>query len=143
LQTVTALELAFVQTTQQWFNTKLKRRPAEYYAYKKSREESIVARMNRHVPDCQGMHVIDTASSLTYRDYLHSPDGSAYGIRQKIGQFNVVGRLPLANLYAAGQSAILPGVMGAMMSAFFVCRNVLGREVFMEYLADKSCLSTV
>lgn len=143
LQTVTALELAFVQTTQQWFNSKLKRRPAEYYAYKKSREESIVARMNRHIPDCRAMHVIDTASSLTYRDYLHSPDGSAYGIRQKIGQFNVVGRLPLANLYAAGQSAILPGVMGAMMSAFFVCRNVLGRETFMEYLADKSCLSTV
>ena len=34
VQTVTALELAFVETTQQWFNSKLKRRPQEYYAYK-------------------------------------------------------------------------------------------------------------
>ncbi len=98
--------------------------------------------MHAHIPECHDMRVIDTASSLTYRDYLHSPDGSAYGIRQKIGQFNVVGRLPLSNLYACGQSAILPGVMGAMMSAFFVCRNLLGREVFSEYMADKSCLST-
>jgi phytoene dehydrogenase-like protein len=142
VQTVTALELAFVENTQQWFNSKLKRRPQEYYAYKSRREESIVTRMRQHIPECREMRVIDTASSLTYRDYLHSPDGSAYGIRQKIGQFNVVGRLPLANLYACGQSAILPGVMGAMMSAFFVCRNLMGREAFIEYMADKSCLST-
>lgn len=141
VQTVTALEVAFVKTTEQWFNTKLKRRPPEYYAYKKKRTDSVVSRMQTHIPECREMRVIDSASSLTYRDYLHSPDGSAYGIRQKLGQFNVVGRLPLANLYAAGQSAILPGVMGAMMSSFFVCRNLLGRDVFTEYLG--SCLSTV
>jgi len=143
IQTVTALEVAFVETTRQWFDTKLKRRPPEYYAYKQKRTDSIVSRMHAHIPECRDMRVIDSASSLTYRDYLHSPDGSAYGIRQKIGQFNVVGRLPLANLYAAGQSAMLPGVLGAMMSSFFVCRNLLGRDVFTEYLADKSCLSTV
>ena len=84
--------------------------------------------MHEHIPECREMRVIDTASSLTYRDYLHNPDGSAYGIRQKIGQFNVVGRLPLSNLYACGQSAILPGVMGAMMSAFFVCRNIMAAK---------------
>ncbi len=143
VQTVTALEMAFVETTKKWFDSKLKRRPPEYYAYKKEREHSIVSRMQEHIPDCRAMQVIDTASSLTYRDYLHNPDGSAYGIRQKIGQFNLVGRLPLSNLYAAGQSAILPGIMGSMMSAFFVCRNMMGRDTFVEYLADKSCLSTV
>ena len=71
------------------------------------------------IPECRDMRVIDSASSLTYRDYLHNPDGSAYGIRQKIGQFNLVGRLPLSNLYAAGQSALLPGVMGAMTVRVF------------------------
>ena len=78
---------------------------------------------------------------LSYRDYLHSPDGSAYGIRQKMGQLNVSGRLPLSNLYAAGQSALLPGVLGGMASAFLVCRGILGRDVFQPYLSGRLCCS--
>ena len=143
VNTVTALEVAFPETTQHWAQTKLKRRPPEYYEYKRQRTESVVGRIRDFIPECRDVRVIDSATSLTYRDYLHNPDGSAYGIRQKIGQFNLVGRLPLSNLYAAGQSALLPGVIGAMTSAFFVCRGILGREAFREYLAaGKSCYST-
>jgi phytoene dehydrogenase-like protein len=139
VNTVTALEVAFPETTQGWFETKLKRRPPEYYQYKTDRTDSIVGRIKKYIPQCAHMRVIDSASSLTYRDYLHNPDGSAYGIRQKMGQFNLSGRLPLTNLYAAGQSALLPGVLGAMTSAFFVCRSILGREVFREYLSGSTC----
>jgi all-trans-retinol 13,14-reductase len=143
VNTVTALEVSFPETTQHWAQTKLKRRPPEYYEYKRQRTESVVGRIRDFIPECRDVRVIDSATSLTYRDYLHNPDGSAYGIRQKIGQFNLVGRLPLSNLYAAGQSALLPGVIGAMTSAFFVCRGILGREAFREYLAaGKSCYST-
>jgi hypothetical protein len=59
-----------------------------------------------------------------------------------MGQFNLFGRLPLANIYAAGQSAILPGVLGAMTSSFFVCRRILGPDVFREYLSGKTCVSS-
>ncbi len=142
VHTVTALEVAFTETTDRWNATKLKRRPREYAEYKRLRTESVLGRIREHLPECRETRVIDSASTLTYRDYLHSPDGSAYGIRQKIGQFNVAGRLPLSNLYAAGQSALLPGVLGAMTSAFFVCRSLLGRDVFKDYLSGKSCLST-
>lgn len=137
VHTFTALEVSFPEDTKQWADSQLQKRAPEYYAYKDQRTESIVARMHAHLPECERMRVIDSASGLTYRDYLHSPDGSAYGIRQKIGQFNVSGRLPLSNIYAAGQSALLPGVIGAMTSAFFVCRSLLGREVFKEYLFGK------
>jgi phytoene dehydrogenase-like protein len=143
VHTVTALEVAFLESTQRWFSTKLKRRPPEYAAYKDTRTESVAGRMYEHLPETRGMRLIDSASTLTYRDYLHNPDGSAYGIRQKIGQFNVSGRLPLSNCYAAGQSALLPGVIGAMTSAFFVCRSLLGRDVFKEYLAGKTPNSSV
>jgi all-trans-retinol 13,14-reductase len=142
VNTVTALEVAFPETTAKWANTKLKRRPPEYAKYKDERTRSIVDRINKHIPECRDMRVVDSASSLTYRDYLHSPDGSAYGIKQKIGQFNLSGRLPLSNVYAAGQSALLPGVLGAMTSAFFVCRSILGRDTFREYLAGRTCCST-
>jgi len=133
--------VAFGETTARWEQSKLKRRPAEYYEYKRSRTESIVGRIEQHIPECRGVRVIDSASSLTYRDYLHNPDGSAYGIRQKLGQLNLSGRLPISNLYAAGQSALLPGVIGAMTSAFFVCRDILGLETFRQYVSGKPCSS--
>jgi all-trans-retinol 13,14-reductase len=141
VNTVTALEVALPETTDAWVSSKLKRRPPQYYEYKNRRTNSIVNRIKQFIPGCEEMRVIDSASSLTYRDYLHNPDGSAYGIRQKMGQFNLSGRLPLTNLYAAGQSALLPGVLGAMTSAFFVCRSILGRDVFREYIAGPTCSS--
>ena len=143
MQIVTALEVAFPETTDQWKDTFLRRRPAEYYRYKDQRSKSIMDRMDQHIPECRGMTLIDSSSTLSYRDYLNSPEGSAYGIKQKMGQFNVAGKLPLANLYAAGQCALLPGVIGAMTSAFFVCRSILGRDTFKQYLTGKSCSSTV
>jgi all-trans-retinol 13,14-reductase len=138
VNTVTALEVEFAESTQGWVQSKLKRRPPAYYDYKRNRTESIVGRIRKFIPECSQMRVIDSATNLTYRDYLHNPDGSAYGIRQKMGQFNLAGRLPFVNLYAAGQSALLPGVIGCMTSAFFVCRMILGRDSFREYLAGNS-----
>jgi phytoene dehydrogenase-like protein len=143
VNTATALEVAFTDSTAHWAQSTLKRRAPEYYEYKRRRTESIVGRMREHIPECRDVRVIDSASTLTYRDYLHNPDGSAYGIRQTIGQINLSGRLPLSNLYCAGQSALLPGVLGAMTSAFFVCRSILGRDVFREYLAGKPCCPSV
>ena len=67
---------------------------------------------------------------LTFKEYLNSPDGSAYGIQQKMGQFNLIGKLPLHNLYAAGQSSLLPGIIGAMMSSLIVGRTIMGKELY-------------
>ena len=77
---------------------------------------------------------MDAGSVLTLRDYLNNPDGSAYGVKQKIGQFNVIGKLPLHNLFAAGQSALLPGIIGAMMSSLIVGRAVVGKARYGKLL---------
>ena len=81
--------------------------------------------------------VLDSSSPLSFRDYLHSPDGSAYGVKQLIGQFNLLGKLPMKNLYAAGQSSVLPGVMGAMVSSFIVCRTMQDGEAFDAYVNER------
>ena len=78
--------------------------------------------------------VIDAASVLTFRDYLFSPEGNAYGIKQKMGQFNLFGKLPLVNIYVAGQSAVLPGIVGAMVSSFIVARNLIGKDKFNQFI---------
>ena len=140
VRTMTAFELSLPEDVAQWADTRTGNRGESYREYKKTRTESIISRLSEYIPELKdGFRCADSASMLTFRDYLHSPYGAAYGIRQKVGQFNLVGKLPLLNLYAAGQSAILPGVMGAMASAFFVARAMLGKQKLQQYIDEKLC----
>jgi phytoene dehydrogenase-like protein len=82
---------------------------------------------------------LDAASVLTFRDYLSSPEGNAYGIKQKVGQFNLFGKLPLSNIYAAGQSSILPGLVGAMLSSFIIARILVGKEEYTKFIEKRLC----
>ena len=133
VHTLTAFEPSFPEETARWADSTTGNRPAGYQAFKASRAERIVARIYRACPEYRGrLRLLDSATTLTYRDWLHSPTGAAYGIKQKTRQLNLVGRLPLANLFVAGQSAILPGVVGAMMSAFVVCRGLLGVSSYQQ-----------
>ena len=125
--TLTAFEPVSPEDVEPWRDTATGERPAAYQDYKDQRAARIIERIVKACPEYEGrIRLVDSASTLTYRDWLNSPTGAAYGIKQKVGQLNLVGRLPLANWFAAGQSAVLPGIVGAMMSAFVVCRGILG-----------------
>jgi phytoene dehydrogenase-like protein len=139
-RTLTALELSFPGDVAAWAGTRTGRRPDSYREYKAGRVDSMVRRMGAALGGpftSGGLRVLDSASMLTFRDYLHSPDGSAYGIAQRAAQINLFGRLPVRNLYAAGQSALLPGLAGAMMSGFMVARMMLGRDAYVSILNGK------
>ncbi len=132
-----AFEPCFLKQVARWRESQTGRRGPEYEAYKQARAQRIHERMVRFSSQYARMRVLETASILTFRDYLHSPGGGAYGVKQKVGQINVFGRLPLRNLYAAGQSAVLPGLVGAMLSAFMVTRAVVGKASFEEFLRKR------
>lgn len=127
---VSALELSFERDVAAWSETRLRNRPEAYQAYKREHVERLEPRLKGFVPYADRMKWVDTASLLTFRDYLQSPHGSAYGVMQKIGQYGLFGRLPVRNLYVAGQSSFVPGVMGSMLSGFFVVRQMIGKETF-------------
>jgi all-trans-retinol 13,14-reductase len=134
------LEPSFFEHVEQWKDSKRGGRPQEYLEYKRSRVESIKEHVFSIFPGYrEGLEFIDAGSLLTFKDYLHSPDGSAYGVKQKMGQFNLIGKLPVHNLYAAGQSALLPGVIGAMMSSLIVGRAVIGKEQYGRILSKTVC----
>lgn len=136
--TVTAFEPCFENKTAAWQDSKLRKRPEDYYEWKKRKTERMCERIEKYFPELgRNMTVLDSASPLTFRDYLHSPEGSAYGIKQKVGQFNLIGRLPWRNMFAAGQSALLPGVVGAMMSSFVVVRSLLGRTDLSSFIQER------
>ena len=136
--TLIAFEPCFEKKTEPWADSKLRKRPADYTEWKTKKAERMCERIYVALPELRGkLDVLDSATPLTFRDYLHSPDGSAYGIKQKIGQFNLIGRLPWRNMFAAGQSALLPGVVGAMMSSFIVVRSLLGRADLNTFIHER------
>ncbi len=140
-QIVNAFEISFPDHVRQWQRSKTGDRPPEYLAYKNKRVEAIREQVAAVYPEHrERFKILDAASVLTFRDYLHSPDGSAYGIKQKMGQINLFGKLPLRNVYAAGQSAVLPGIVGAMMSSFIICRSLIGKGDFTRFIEQRlSC----
>ena len=135
---VTALELSFAEDVEAWEDSSTHNRPDEYEEYKRRRTEKIASRILSLYPEFKdSFRLLDSATMLTFRDYLNSPDGTAYGVKQKIGQLNLVGRTRLRNVFVAGQSAVLPGIVGAMMSAFVATRSIMGKGQFTRYIEER------
>ncbi len=135
---ITAFEPEFFSNVSQWADSAVGRRPAAYTEYKAGRVAEITRRIGNLYPQYrQDFSVLDAASVLTFRDYLFAPEGNAYGIKQKLGQFNLFGKLPLVNIYVAGQSAVLPGIVGTMLSSFIVARNLLGKDKYNHFIEER------
>ncbi|MFH1147774.1 MAG: NAD(P)/FAD-dependent oxidoreductase [Pseudomonadota bacterium] len=138
-KSITTFEPSFFSEVDAWNDSKTGVRPQEYKDYKQKKTEEIIERIVRVFPEYKShLKVFDSASVLTFRDYLSNYDGAAYGVKQKAAQFNLFGRLPLKNLYAAGQSSLLPGIIGAMMSSFMVARAIVEEDRYCEFISRGS-----
>jgi phytoene dehydrogenase-like protein len=134
------VEPSFSGHVSQWIDSKRGSRPEAYLEYKHARVEAIKEHLFSAFPEFRDtLDFLDAGSMLTFKDYLCSPDGSAYGVKQKMGQFNLIGKLPLHNLFAAGQSSLLPGIIGAMMSSLIVGRAIVGKEHYGKILDGSLC----
>ena len=134
------VEPSFADQVSMWTDSSRGSRPEAYLEYKHSRVEAIREHLFSVLPEFRDtLDFLDAGSMLTFKDYLCSPDGSAYGVKQKMGQFNLIGKLPLHNLFAAGQSSLLPGIIGAMMSSLIVGRAIVGKENYGRLLDGSLC----
>lgn len=112
------------------------RESREYGEFKERTVLSVVGDVCRAMPFLKGrIRVVDAASPLTFRRYS-PPSGSAYGVRRKIAESRIAGRLPTANVHAIGHNALMPGVVGVMTGAFVEFRRTVGEDVYFELMAD-------
>ena len=136
-RTVTAFQSVFPAETAAWNDTVTGKRPLEYQEYKARKAAEIEEQLLRFKPGLRGkMHSLASASMLTFRDWL-SGFGAAYGIRQKMDQHNLFGRLPVRNFYTASQSSILPGAAGSMLTALVLFRQLAGEEVYRKFITAR------
>lgn len=65
---------------------------------------------------------------LTFRDRLGSPAGGVYGVQHNRLQRPAEARTKLPGLYLSGQSALMPGVMGASLAGLVSAGEIVGLE---------------
>ena len=112
-----------------WTDTKVGHRGSSYKAFCQQKTEQCMALAEQYIPNLREMvEQCYTSTPLTYRDYLGSPEGSAFGMRKdcraSMLSFHSVST-PLPNLLLTGQSVILPGIEGVTMTAFETCSKIM------------------
>jgi len=97
-------------------------RNPKYLEWKKEKENRILEIVFKLYPELKGNIVSSYASSpLTYRDYLNTKNGTAYGHKQDCKHpvdSYISHRTKLPNLFLTGQDINLHGVLGVTISAF-------------------------
>ena len=117
------------QECKEWKDTKVGHRGEDYKAFCKQKTEQCLTLAEQYIPGLRDMveHCY-TSTPLTYRDYLGSPEGGAFGMRKDCRapmlSFHSVST-PLPNLLLTGQSIILPGIEGVTMTAFETCSRII------------------
>jgi phytoene dehydrogenase-like protein len=103
---------------------------AIYQEFKEKMTSEICEEITSVLPELKGkIKILDSGTPLSCMDY-DPPTGSAYGARAICGQPRIFGKLPISNLFAAGQSSLVPGVMGTMLASFCVFRAAAGEDAY-------------
>ena len=111
-----------------WTETKVGHRGEEYKTFCQRKAEQCIALAEQYLPELHDMvEQYYTSTPLTYRDYLGTPEGGAFGMRKDCRMpmltFHSVST-PVPNLLLTGQSIILPGIEGVTMTAFETCNKI-------------------
>ena len=113
-----------------------RRTDAGYREFKERVTTEIADDLTAVCPELKGhLRPVAAGTPLTCRDY-DPPTGCAYGVRNVCDQTRLFGRLPVRNFYIAGQSALVPGVMGTMHTSFVVFRQAVGEEAYCRIFRD-------
>jgi len=118
---------------EQWSHTHSKRRDRDYIRKKEEKIVAFIAEATEILGPLKDLTVIDAYTPLTIRDYVGSPDGSAYGIMRSSNQLmqtTFLNRLNIDGLFLAGQNIMAPGIMGTTLGSFLVAQKVMGQENF-------------
>lgn len=135
----TAMGTASFADYEPWQDSFTGCRPPAYEAHKSRMAQAMLERICSACPELDGrLRILDAATPLTMRDWAASPKGSLYGIRHTAEHFPMLPMTKIKGLLMAGQSVLLPGVLGAMVSAMVTCSLMVGLEPLRKELRQCS-----
>ena len=116
-----------------WENTRSGNRGADYRTAKMALAHSLIKEVRQVTGPLEGLEVIDAFTPLTIRDWVNSPDGSAYGVMRSERQMlsaALLNRTSVKGLYLAGQSVMAPGILGTILGSLVTAKFIVGPERF-------------
>jgi all-trans-retinol 13,14-reductase len=134
LSIMTYMEWDDVREWQDTENTSLHEssRGEAYENFKREKAEKLLETVAIKFPDLvKNIESRYAATPLTYRDYLHTPHGSIYGVSKDSHEpikTMISTNTKISNLYLTGQNVKLHGVLGVSLTALVTCSSILGRE---------------
>jgi phytoene dehydrogenase-like protein len=117
----------------QWENTFSGKRGHAYETKKMAIGRELLQKAEKVFGPLKNAQIIDIFTPLTIRDYINCPEGSCYGVLRSASQLMKVASLnnvPVTGLFLAGQNALAPGVLGSILGAFSVAKQITGAERF-------------
>lgn len=129
-EVVTLLTPMTIDEVGKWSQTTRGNRGDDYLEFKNRYSDILIERVEEVLPGFrESVDFSCSATPLTYRDYVKSPDGSIYGImkdyKKPLSTFLPV-KTKVGNLYLAGQSVNLHGVMGVTFTSLLTCSEIIG-----------------
>lgn len=121
------------EVCKQWENTVVGRRGEIYEQQKQHLANDCIRLAERVIPGLRKtVERCYTSTPLTWRDYTLSPCGSAFGIRKDCHQPLVTmlsPKTPIPNLFLTGQSLVLHGLEGVIMTAFKTMETIKNEKI--------------
>jgi phytoene dehydrogenase-like protein len=121
---------------EKWSDTVVEMRGEEYREFKERISNEMISLADSCLPGLKAAILnSSSASPLTFRDYLGTPDGSAYGLMKSFSNplsSIIPPKTRVQNLYLAGQSLNFHGVMGVTVTSLLTCSAILGANVLSQ-----------
>jgi all-trans-retinol 13,14-reductase len=131
-------------TVRRWEGTTTGRRGDDYEAFKRQREERVMAKLERVFPGIGSCtRDVFSATPLTIRDYLGHREGALYGTRKDcrhVELSHIPVRTKLDNLLMTGQCVHLHGILGVPLTALVTCAELVGMERLLERIHQSNTL---
>lgn len=118
---------------QSWNNTNSGHRGADYTSAKITLARELLQKIEPVIGSLDGHKIIDTYTPLTIRDWVNSPNGSAYGVMRSTSQMlsaSLLNRTKVKGLYLTGQSVMAPGILGGILGSLVTAKFIVGPERF-------------
>ncbi len=116
-----------------WQHTLSGQRGEDYLQTKRDFAHRLIAQAEKITGPLSGVQLLDVSTPLTIRDWVNSPNGSAYGVMRSTEQLlsgALLNRTSLQGLFLAGQSVMAPGVLGTIIGSLATVQFIVGPERF-------------
>jgi all-trans-retinol 13,14-reductase len=125
-----------------WMDTRWRRRPEDYDAYKAEVEARMLDQLYLMVPSTRG-HVAysEVSTPLSTRHFANYDHGQIYGLEHTPERFRLKWLRPrthLKDFYLTGQDICSAGIFGALFSGILTASAVLGKNVMGGMMRENS-----